>query len=312
MREQWQQQIEARAKAYWTPERLQAQLGGKDLLLRPDRAPVLLRAMGILRADGSLLSSRVRKYRQINHLLRTLIPSYEELVARFGVVRILDAGCGRSALTMLTAWWFANQGYELQILGVDRNKAVISGCREQAELAGLSSMRFVVGDLETLSLASVWSQEFGNPCAPLHGLISLHACDRATDDALVLAAQHQATFVAVAPCCQAELSSAWKEAVGPFAPVHQNPHLRRTMAATLTDSFRMILLRSVGYRVQATEFVEAHHTPKNTLIRGMRSDGWDVDHEERARYDALVEVTGGAGIALAHRLWPDCDTLSAR
>ena len=291
MRDEWQRAFTARARDYWTDERTAQLVGDKKPPLLPATAPVLLRAMGLLKQDGSLPPNRVRKYRQINHMILVLQPSLTALCERFEMVRILDAGCGRSYLTMLLAWWFAeHQRHPVQILGVDRSEAMVAECRRRADLAQLQNLTFQACELSELTLRD-----------PPNAVISLHACDTATDDAIRLGIGAGADFIAVAPCCQAELARGW-EAVsgGPFAPVRGVPHFRRTVAASLTDVMRVVLLRSAGYRADAMEFVDGNHTAKNTLIRAIREgepDGASLDE-----YRSLVLATGGVGLRLADDL----------
>lgn len=285
----WREAYEARARAWWTPERLDALGPG---LLTPANGASLLRAMGVLDAHAKLQSSRMRKYRQLNHLLRFLEPALRDLGD--GPVHLVDAGCGRSALGYLVAWWFQGRA---QVLGIDRSAEVIEGCRERAEQAGLP-LAFAVADLSDADLAGLWDAAFESPFQ-LDGILALHACDTATDHALALAVRHEARFVAVAPCCQAELARSW--AADPaLGALHDNPHFRRTLGALTTDAMRLELMRAVGYDMRAVEFVEAVHTPKNTLLYGHRTG---TPGSSQA-YQALVERTGGAGITLRRLLDP--------
>lgn len=294
--EAWHEVFTERARAWWTKERLEDLLRGKRLLVTPDRAPCLLRAMGLLDADAHLPPNRVRKFRQINHMLSFLRPALDDLEGE--KVDLVDAGCGRSALGFLVAWWLEQQGKRVRLLGIDFNDDVIQGCRERADMAGLRGLRFTTANLAEADLDGLWRQQFGDG-ADLDVLLALHACDTATDDALVLAVENGARLFAVAPCCQAELARSWKTfGNGGLAPVWSNPHFRRTTAATVTDAMRTELMRAAGYDVRAVEFVEAHHTPKNTLIYGHARG----TAGERSAYDALVQATGGAGIGLADRL----------
>lgn len=290
-REAWAAAYTARAQAYWTEERTRNLVGSKNLPLPPGRAPLLLRAMGLLNEDGSLPASRMRKYRQINHMILVLQPALTELCERHPEVRILDAGCGRSYLTMLLAWWFAeHQKHPARILGVDRSGAMVAECIRRSELAQLRGLEFRAGELADLTLEQ-----------PPHGVIALHACDTATDDAIVHGVTAGADLIAVAPCCQAELARAWQARPGgPFDPLHEVPHFRRTAAATTTDAMRVLLLRSRGYDADAMEFVDSSHTAKNTLIRAFRRS--EPAAGPLAQYDELVRATGGAGLALADRL----------
>lgn len=287
----WRTAFEARARAHWTPSRLADLARGTSLRVRPDNAAALLRAVGVLDANAALLPSRMRKYRQVNHMLSFLVPALEQLPQP---VHLVDAGCGRSALGFLVAWWLAETGRDGAVLGIDRNADVLVGCRERAQRAGLS-MAFAEADLGDADLPVLWQAAFDTPLA-LTGILALHACDTATDHALALADRHRAPFFAVAPCCQAELSRKWAHLTGPLASIYANPHLRRTLAATVTDALRTELMRSRGYDVRAVEYVEAHHTPKNTLIYGHRTDVVSGEPE------ALVAATGGATILLAELL----------
>ena len=307
MRQEWTADFTARARAYWTESRTRQLIGDKKLAILPAEAPVLLRAVGLLNGDASLPPSRVGKYRQINHMLALVRPALRELAGRFETVHLVDAGCGRSYLTMSIGWWLRRQGTSVRILGIDRNPALIDECRRRTEAAGLEQhLRFAAADLE-LDLEATWESAFGLPLDGVHGLISLHACDTATDDAIALGVSRNADFIAVAPCCQAELAAAWgaraeADPDGALAPLWHIPHLRREAAATLTDTFRLWLLRACGYEAGATEFVEAVHTQKNTLIHAMKRDDDDAARQAARHYRTLREATGGVGIALEDRL----------
>jgi len=299
MRARWASELAAAARAHWTEERTAALAGGKRLAVLPAEAPVLLRALGLLHRDATMPPAQVRKFLQINHVVRVLEPALAALAARHPVVRILDAGCGRSYLTLLIAWCAQKRwGHRVEILGVDRNPAVIAECRRRTALAELDdAVRFEVAALEDVGAADV------------HAVLALHACDTATCDAIALGVARAAELIAVAPCCQAELARAWTRlaAQSPppappaaaFAPIWRAPHLRREIAAHVTDAMRALLLGAAGYRVTALEFIAAEHTKKNTLLRAVRDA---PDPGARAEYEALVAATGGAGLALAARL----------
>lgn len=293
MRERWVTELEARAHAHWTDERLALLLGGKRPPISPRDGAVLLRALGLLRDDASLPPTQVGKYFQINHMVTMLAPALRELRARHPRIRVLDVGCGRSYLTLLLAWW----DRELEVLGIDRNPAVIEEARRRTELAGLADrVRFEVGEVAAIAPRDV------------HAVVALHACDTATCDALALGVELGADLLAVAPCCQAELARGWAElaergVAGAFAPVWRVPQLRRETAADVTDAMRVELLRAAGYDASALEFVPAEHTRKNTLIRALRRG----EPRDRRGYEALRDATGGVDIHLARRLaefWP--------
>lgn len=306
----WAADVTEVARGYWTEARLTQLARGKTILLPPVEAAPLLRALGILRADGSIPPDRMRKYLQINHMVASLGPSLSELRAAHPTVRLVDAGCGKSYLSLLIAWVFRNtHAHPIEVLGVDRNEALIEGVKDIAERAGLSDVvRHEAASLASLDVEAAWKRAFGREAA-IDGVIGLHACDTATDDAITLGVQLQSSLIAVVPCCQAELSRAWAglglEETSAFSTIHRAPHLRRELGASLTDAMRTVLLRRAGYQVWPIEFVPSEHTPKNTLIRAMRREGGDPTQspgEARAAYEALRDASGGVGIGLAERI----------
>jgi len=321
MRDAWEAAFTERARAYWTAERLDRLLEGKRLAIRPDEAPALLRALGILHRDASMPPHEHRKFFQINHMVALLLPALRPLmdaVRGQRPLRIVDAACGRSYLTLLLAHAL-DRAYDcpVQVLGVDRNAALMVESARRTEAAALGHrVRHHASALEALDPARAFAAAFGEPtdaaqdaAAPIEVdvVVSLHACDTATDDAIVLARRLGARLCAVAPCCQAELAAAWAQASTPsdaFGRVHRSPHLRRQVAASITDTMRTQLMAAVGYDVIAMEFVPTEHTPKNMLLRGALSPGAAPDGSAWAEYEALRDATGGCGIGLAARLTP--------
>lgn len=291
--ETWAREFTRLAHAHWTPARTAELAGGKQLEILPGDAPLLLRALGLLHRDASMPPPEVRKFLQINHVVRVMRSAIAELSAQHRVVRLLDAGCGRSYLTLLLAWCAKHRwGQRIEVLGVDRNAELIEECRRRTQIAELDDVvRFVAAPLEELVVEE-----------PVHGVVALHACDTATCDAIALGIRLGAHLIAVAPCCQAELARGWAalSTPGAFAPIWRMPHLRRETAAHLTDAMRVLLLRAAGYEVTPLEFIAPAHTKKNTLIRALRRGAPDA--AARAEYDALVAATGGVGIALARLL----------
>ncbi len=304
-RDRWAAELTATARAYWTEARTLEVTGGKSLELLPAEAPVLLRALGLLHRDATMPPAQVRKYLQINHVVRLLQPAIAALRARHPVIRLLDAGCGRSYLTLLLAWCAREHwGHRIEVLGVDRNADVIEECRRRAALVELDDVvRFEAASLDGVDVAATWSRGFGEP-ADVHGVFALHACDTASCDAIALGVSIEADLIAIAPCCQAELARGWGELAergdrGAFSAVWTAPHLRRELGSHVTDTMRVLLLRAAGYDVSAVEFVAAEHTKKNTLIRALRG----TPHPQaRDDYEALVAATGGCGLALAGRI----------
>jgi hypothetical protein len=303
MVDRWADAFERRVRDVWTDAEMQRVADGKDLLVTPAAAPRLLRALGLLHRDASMPPPQVRKFLQLNHMLRLLGPPLRELAGRFEHLHFVDAGCGLSYLTLSLAWCFENvYRHPCTLVGIERDENRVESCRETARRAGVdTSLSFACSPIATFE-----------PRPPLHGVLSLHACDTATDDAIALGLRHGAELIAVAPCCQAELARGWAalDGDGPLAPLWYTPHLRREAAATITDTLRTLLLRAAGYETRVVEFVPSQHTPKNTLIRAVRRGGTDPD--AAAQYVALREATGGVGIALERALPADVGALIGR
>lgn len=259
------------ARAHWTKEREQKVTGGKRWPLLPSEAPRLLRVLGLLNKDASMSADNVRKFSQINHMVSLLEPHLDDLAERHQVVRILDAGCGTSYLTLLLAWLFHEKRHKAcQIIGVDRDPKVIATSSARAAELGLQDvLRFEAATIEADYGIKCFERIFEAPEARPHLLVALHACDTATDLAMALGIRAKVDVMAVAPCCHAELARKWKDLAGlahPFSPIFRSPNLRRETAAHMTDTLRMLIARSRGYEVTATEFVPSAHTPKNRLL----------------------------------------------
>jgi hypothetical protein len=293
-RDVWAARYTEIAHQHWTAERTAELTGGKRLAIVPGEAPLLLRALGLLDGDAAMSPAHVRKFLQINHLVRLVEPAFAELRTRHPTIQVLDAGCGRSYLTLLLAWCARERwNHRLEVLGIDRDPDVIAECRRRTAIAELDDVvRFETAELAAAEVGAV------------HAVVSLHACDTATCDAIAIGAKLDAEVIAVAPCCQAELARGWatlaeQGAAGGFAPIWNAGHLRRETAAHVTDAMRVLLLRAAGYQVTATELVAEGHSTKNTLLRATRGA---PDPSARAEYDALVSATGGCGLALAARV----------
>ena len=305
MRERWAEEIRARTAERWPDERVRRELGDKQRMLPLVEAAPLLRALGLLDGRGELSRDTRRKYLQIDHMAQLLEVTIKELMRDHPVVRILDVACGSSYLTAALGWCFTHRWHHpCRILGVDRNGDVVERSRERAALAGRGDcLRFSTASIGELDTATAWRDAFGEPLAPgdVHALFALHACDTATDEALALGVGLEAQVIGAAPCCQSELSRAWRAlaeqgAPGAFAPIWASPHLRRDAAATMTDALRALLLGTAGYRVTVMAFVPAEHTPKNTLLRAAR--GGVDPARARAEYAELKRGLGGASIQL--------------
>ncbi len=235
----------------------------KDVPLPEGKADRLLETMGILTADGRVRASLRPKFTQINeflkHLRHALEPSGLRSLGR--PVEILDCGCGSSYLT-LAAHHYLNDMLLVPatILGVDVNEAVIRTSVEKASRLEMSGLTFACGRIGELDTRA-------------DVVVALHACDTATDDALAQAVKSEARLLMSVPCCHHHLNERLK-ASGPaevLRPVLRHGILHERTADLVTDSFRALALRIMGYRVDVVEFVSPEHTARNLMIRAVRT-----------------------------------------
>jgi SAM-dependent methyltransferase len=193
-------------------------------------------------------------------------------------LRIVDFGSGKSYLTFALYHLLAiERGLDVQVVGLDLKEDVIDRCRSLAERLGYERLRFEVGDI------ALFEGE------PADVVVSLHACDTATDAALARAVRWRAEVILAVPCCQHELYDQVRSE--PLAPLLSHGILRERLAALATDAARAQLLEAVGYRAQVIEFVDLEHTAKNLLIRAVRR-GDTGDAAALRRYGAFKQELG--------------------
>jgi hypothetical protein len=250
-------------------------MGGKDRSLRPDRSAALLRAIGIMNPDQTISARNAKKYKQVNHLVELCRPVWAGRDAGAGPLRIVDLACGNSYLGFVMLEALRLEGLEARLLGVDVREDVIANSRSRAEQLGFADARFVASTLESLEPELIRDALGGPPQL----VISLHACDTATDAALALAIRASVEWILCVPCCQAELArqlDGAKQVLVPAAVEHGL--LRRSFGELLTDALRVEMLEACGYEVAVVEFVASSHTPKNLLLRARRARVWSPEH----------------------------------
>lgn len=251
----------------------------KQPLTSFDATP-LLRVLEIADARGQIKPSMRGKYDQVNALLRAVEPLLPtQAPTQFTVV---DCGCGKAYLTLaLHRYLVCAKGWQkVRVIGIDRNASVIASAREMANALG-------VGDEVTFQACTIEAAEL--PKEP-DLVMSLHACDTATDDALIAAVRTKAAGILCVPCCQHELHHAL-EGGGAMRAVLRHGILRERMADLLTDIFRAQVLRICGYRARVMEFVSAEATGRNILIRAERGVRPGLG-EAIAEYEALCDFWG--------------------
>jgi SAM-dependent methyltransferase len=258
--------------------------------LLPEDDPVF-RALGLTDADGRMKPTRQAKYRQVEEFLRLLDVSITEAIEKGHVrrptaddpLRVVDLGCGNAYLTF-TAQRFLTEvrGLPVRLTGVDVKSQSRDHNTEVATRLGADA-KFVVGSISEVVLEP-----------PPEVVLALHACDTASDEALARAVEWQAPVVLVAPCCHHDIAAQLRRAPtpAPYAMLTRHGILRERLADTLTDALRAGLMRMQGYRVDVVQFVESKHTPRNTLLRGIRAGRPVRGGALRTEYDELVTSWG--------------------
>lgn len=223
--------------------------------------------LGVMTAEGKIIRTRYDKFRQINRFLEFI----EDILPKLDKSRettIIDFGCGKSYLTFAMYYYLHQlKGYPIRVIGLDLKQDVINRCNQLAERYGYDKLKFYHGDIASYEGVD-----------HVDMVVTLHACDMATDYALEKAVHWGATVILSVPCCQHELN---KQIESPLMkPVFQYGLIRERMAALYTDALRAEILENQGYRTQILEFIDMEHTPKNILIRAVKEGKKKNNREE--------------------------------
>ncbi len=229
----------------------------KRYILDTDEVIPFLVDLGVQTKEGKIVDKKYKKYKQINRFLEFVKDVLPEL-PKDRPVKIIDFGCGKSYLTFAVYYYLQiMNGRDVEMIGLDLKKDVIAHCNRMAEKYGYTSLHFLKGDISTYD---------GADSADM--VITLHACDVATDFALDKAVHWNAKVILSVPCCQHELNAQIENDV--LEPLLKYGILKERFAALLTDALRANLLEQNGYEVQILEFIDMEHTPKNLLIRAVK------------------------------------------
>ena len=213
--------------------------------------------LGVQTKEGKIVDKKYKKYKQINRFLEFVKDVLPEL-PKDRPVKIIDFGCGKSYLTFAVYYYLhIMNGRDVEMIGLDLKKDVIAHCNRMAEKYEYTSLHFLEGDISTYD---------GADSADM--VITLHACDVATDFALDKAVHWNAKVILSVPCCQHELNAQIENDM--LEPLLKYGILKERFAALLTDALRANLLEQNGYEVQILEFIDMEHTPKNLLIRAVK------------------------------------------
>ena len=232
----------------------------KQYILQEGVPVDFLVGLGVQTPDGKVTKNRYDKFRQINRYLEFIEDILDKL-PKEGTIRIIDFGCGKSYLTFAMYYYLhVLQKRDIQVTGLDLKKDVIAHCNELAECCGYDRLHFEVGDISTYE---------GEDAVDM--VVSLHACDTATDYALEKAVKWGARVIMAVPCCQHEVNK--QISCRQLQPVLKYGLIKERMSALITDALRADLLEEQGYDTQILEFIDMEHTPKNLLIRAVKKDG---------------------------------------
>ena len=258
----------------------------KKYIIQEGKPVAFMIDLGVMGQDGKIIRTRYDKFRQINRFLEYI----EDILPKLDKEReltIIDFGCGKSYLTFAMYYYLKElKGYNIRIIGLDLKADVIEHCNELRTRYGYDKLDFYVGDIATYKDVD-----------KVDMVVTLHACDTATDYALAKAVKWGAEVILSVQCCQHELNDKIQNEL--LKPVLKYGILKERMSALLTDGIRAELLESKGYRTQILEFIDMEHTPKNLLIRAVKTG-------KKQSTDSLAEMTEAlhADLILEKLLYP--------
>jgi SAM-dependent methyltransferase len=241
-----------------------------------------LQDLGVMTAEGKIVRSRFDKFKQINRFLEFI----EDILPQLDKDReltILDFGCGKSYLTFAMYYYLHElKKYDIQIIGLDLKSEVIRHCNELSEKYGYEKLHFLEGDIADYTGVD-----------QVDMVVTLHACDTATDYALAKAVGWNAKVILSVPCCQHELNQQIQNEV--LAPIFKYGLIKERMAALVTDGLRAQYLEREGYDTQVLEFIDMEHTPKNILLRAVMTGRKGDNAEAIRRCEEALGVTPTLG-----------------
>ena len=233
--------------------------------------------LGVMSPDGKVKHSRYDKFKQLNRFLEFIQDILPKL-PKEREIRIIDFGCGKSYLTFAMYYYLkVLNHYDIQVTGLDLKADVIEHCSRLAEKYGYDKLQFLQGDIASYEGAD-----------QVDMVVTLHACDTATDYALAKAVKWNASVILSVPCCQHELNRQVTNEM--LAPVLEYGILKERFATILTDGLRAQMLTTAGYDTQILEFIDMEHTPKNLLIRAVKNPRGKQDLQQQKAWKDCVQA----------------------
>ena len=249
-----------------------------------DSADPYLVKIGISDSAGNIKPSRQDKFRQVEEFLRILEPTLDSSLSAGHLsaptaekpLTIVDLGCGHAYLTFAAHQYLTKKSTPVHVIGIDiREESRLRNEKIAKELQIDNTIEFQAGEISRL------------PAQPVDVAIALHACDTATEDALAWAVKSGAAMILAAPCCHHDIQKQMKDSPQPWGIVTRHGLLKERMGDLLTDAIRAQILKLLGYRVDTIEFIAGEHTPRNLMIRGVRT-GAAADPAEVEKYLDLI------------------------
>ncbi len=249
----------------------------KSRLLKDE---TFLKHLGVLDTAGNLKTRMSDKYRQIHHFVELLAPALRSLpIGR--PIRVVDMGSGKGYLTFATCAFLIQEGYNAEVVGIERRRELVDLCNRVAALCEFGGLRFEVGEISGFTLEGV------------DVVIALHACDTATDDAIYRGIAANAQLIFLAPCCHKELRP---QLLPPknIAPLFRHGIQAERMAEAITDALRCMYLEASGYSTTIQEFIALEHTKKNLLISAEKNQkiaDLDLLFQKASDFQAIFGIT---------------------
>ena len=249
----------------------------KKYILNPEKKVGFLMDLGVMTREGAIAKAHYDKFRQINRFLEFI----EDVLWRLPKEReitIIDFGCGKSYLTFAMYYYLKElKGLDVRIVGLDLKEDVIDKCNRLSKKYGYEKLDFVKGDIASYDKVS-----------KVDMVVTLHACDTATDVSIAKAVKWRADVILSVPCCQHELNAQINNEV--LAPLLSYGIIKERLAALITDGLRAQMLDGAGYDTQILEFVDMEHTPKNLLIRAVKTDKKKDNSQELSKCMEFLSV----------------------
>lgn len=260
----------------------------KKYILQEGIAVPFLQDLGVMTMEGKIVRTKFDKFRQINRFLEFIEDILPQL-AKDREVTILDFGCGKSYLTFAMYYYLHEmKQYDVRIIGLDLKKDVIRHCNELCEKYGYEKLKFLEGNIADYTGVD-----------EVDMVVTLHACDTATDFALDKAVGWNAKVILSVPCCQHELNGQMENEI--LEPLFKYGLIKERMAALVTDALRAEYLESKGYDAQILEFIDMEHTPKNILIRAIKTGKKKENQNQIKQCEEFLRVRPMLGRLLEER-----------